>query len=386
MSHNCEKLVFAGLAALFSTFGACPLVGVTAGPVAVQETPIHLDVPARADTDNRSGKASDEEAGEIRTSLIICYAVAPWLGPDTRTPLRAAVQQKEWEKVWQLLEENVLVDLHSAAALGFRESLRGLLSVDPKSLNRTVNGMTPLSAAAEKGQTVVMDDLIGAGADIEAGAPFWTPLAVSVRYGQPEALKMLLDAGAKMPDTPRHATTLLALAMQSGSTRVVVQLINAGALKTASSERAKLGIPFAIYETAELFTRDFRDPAVLGEALYHAAMNGHADVAGLLIDRGADIHATPRSGLATPLHVAAGQGHTAIINLLVARGADVNRKDKQGYTPLDNAFLSKQFASARALEELGAVHGPAWLELSPQSRQRLKPPNWPEARSPVAAE
>lgn len=308
-----------------------------------------------------------------------------WKGPDTRTPLFRVIQRQEPEEVKRLLAANVVVDLHSAAALGFVDSVRRLLDLDPGALNRPVNGMTPLAAAAGAGQTVVMADLIAAGANLEAGAPFLTALATAVTYGQSEALTLLLDAGAKLPQTPEDAEILLVLSIWSNSTRVFTQICDAGTLKVVGRRREKAFSAGSSYEVIERLSSDFRDPTVLGNELYHAALNGNMDVAHLVMDRGADIEATPRSGRATPMHMAARSGNTAILNLLVARGADVNREDKEGYTPLDTAFFAEQFVSARALRELGATHGPAWHKLSEDSRRRLTPPGWPVAAAPVRA-
>ena len=49
-------------------------------------------------------------------------------------------------------------------------------------------------------------------------------------------------------------------------------------------------------------------------------MNGHVDVARLLVDSGADIYKTIENG-DTALKIARQQGHTAIVKLLLAAGA-----------------------------------------------------------------
>ena len=75
-----------------------------------------------------------------------------------------------------------------------------------------------------------------------------------------------------------------------------------------------------------------------GETPLHvAAANGHKDVAGYLIAKGADVNACV-SGEAntgrTALHYAASGGYCDLVRLLVAKGADVNAKDAMGMTPL----------------------------------------------------
>jgi hypothetical protein len=53
-----------------------------------------------------------------------------------------------------------------------------------------------------------------------------------------------------------------------------------------------------------------------------AAANGHSDTVRVLLDRGADIHATGRSGDA--LFWAAAEGHADVVKLLIDRGSDID--------------------------------------------------------------
>lgn len=68
-------------------------------------------------------------------------------------------------------------------------------------------------------------------------------------------------------------------------------------------------------------------------ALHYAALWGHTDVAALLLERGADVHAFAADGK-TPLHIAATCGNEEVAALLIAHGADVHAQDYRGRTPL----------------------------------------------------
>ena len=57
--------------------------------------------------------------------------------------------------------------------------------------------------------------------------------------------------------------------------------------------------------------------------LHRAADHGHAPVAKMLLDKGADLKADSGSGW-TPLHLAVRAGHLDVVRLLVERGADMN--------------------------------------------------------------
>ncbi|MGW8283955.1 MAG: ankyrin repeat domain-containing protein, partial [Gemmatimonadota bacterium] len=67
--------------------------------------------------------------------------------------------------------------------------------------------------------------------------------------------------------------------------------------------------------------------------LHYAASRGHAAVAGLLLDSGADIDATEEDG-ETPLHFAAWRSETGTGALLIERGADLEIRNHWGRTPL----------------------------------------------------
>ena len=62
-------------------------------------------------------------------------------------------------------------------------------------------------------------------------------------------------------------------------------------------------------------------------------LEGHKEIAELLIDKGADVNAKSKRG-EIPLHLAAQGGHKEIAELLIDKGADVYAKDKYEWTPL----------------------------------------------------
>lgn len=94
---------------------------------------------------------------------------------------------------------------------------------------------------------------------------------------------------------------------------------------------------------------DFRSSSVL----HLAAQRGYMEVAVLLIEAGADIHAEDQFG-ATPLEEAAAFGYPDVAGLLISLGADINHRNNEGRRPLDNVcfFVTcdmEQEAELRAL-------------------------------------
>ena len=74
--------------------------------------------------------------------------------------------------------------------------------------------------------------------------------------------------------------------------------------------------------------------------LFVASLYGNAEVAELLLAKGASVSATNPHGL-TPLHAAATHGHLACVRSLVAAGADVTALSCDGFTPVHCATESR---------------------------------------------
>src|SRR5262245_33096186 len=90
--------------------------------------------------------------------------------------------------------------------------------------------------------------------------------------------------------------------------------------------------------------------------LHCAAWNGHADVATILLDAGADIDDHNQNGHwgTTPLHAAAHGDRKQVAELLIARGADLRVKNLNGRTPLGETTVHNAKAVAKLLTEHGA--------------------------------
>lgn len=85
-----------------------------------------------------------------------------------------------------------------------------------------------------------------------------------------------------------------------------------------------------------------------------AASGGYVDVGRVLLDKGADVNATPvPSSRDTALTIAADKGHVRFVELLLVRGAQVEVKNKKGNSPL---WLAANGGHLPVVELLYNVH------------------------------
>jgi ankyrin repeat protein len=164
-----------------------------------------------------------------------------------------------------------------------------------------------------------------------AGQGGWTPLHLAVADGQPDIVRVLVEAGSDLTARTEFNRTPLHVALQLRP-ELVPLLRELGAHVDAPSA-AYLG------DVDEL-TRHLDDGATPGDRtsgvdlLSWAAFGGSVSTARLLLDRGAD----PDTGA---LHFAAGGARLELVRLLLAAGADVNRRDPAtGRTPLHAAVAA----------------------------------------------
>lgn len=97
---------------------------------------------------------------------------------------------------------------------------------------------------------------------------------------------------------------------------------------------------------ADLINDDFSQDCILdactksqGNALYYAVVHKRGDIVPLLLEKGADVHATGELG-ETCLHFAARHNQVDTAKILVQYGADVNATDDQGHYPIHSTAHS----------------------------------------------
>jgi ankyrin repeat protein len=168
-----------------------------------------------------------------------------------------------------------------------------------------------------------------------AGSPFAFagPLHDAARDGDLEKVRALIDEGAEIDARGENGETPLILAILGGHADVTELLIGLG---------------------ADVMARNARGLT----PLHAAAYSGSAELARLLLDHGAALEDTANVSGATPLMLAAEENHVAVAELLIARGADLSIPDRDGFTPLSQAWAKKRTEMVRLLKQHGATCQP----------------------------
>jgi uncharacterized protein len=180
--------------------------------------------------------------------------------------------------------------LFEAVRAGDQEGVVALVVADPS---------LAIFAAAIQGDTGALEALLAANRALisAVSSDGWTPLHLAAHFGKQEAVRLLLNKGAKA---------------------------------------------------------DARSTNAMQNTPLHAAAAGRAaGVAKLLIDHGASVNARQHGGW-TPLHAAAQNGDIEFSRILLEAGADVNARADNHQSPLDLALTKGQQAMVEWLEARGA--------------------------------
>jgi ankyrin repeat protein len=206
------------------------------------------------------------------------------------------------------------------------------------------DGSTALLWAANNGSMEIARALVAAKATVDTANDFGiTPLIQASRVGHAAMVEFLLGAGANPSLAHPEGETPLLAASRSGSLPAVRLLLARGAQANA----------------AEKFQGT--------TALMYAAAEGHLDVAGALLEAGADPNkqglinslsqrknADHPTGGMTALMLAARNGNEPMVRLLAGKGANLNLKNGDNASATMIAIWNDRFDMAATLVELGA--------------------------------
>jgi ankyrin repeat protein len=183
----------------------------------------------------------------------------------------------------------------------------------------------------------------------------------AVQSGDLETAEALLTEEPTLVDTEAGGQALLFEALREEQRDMVLLLIDSGVdvnVKEQCFSPLHCAAQQGHAEIAELLIAKGANPNatdMMGETpLHEAVLGGHKDVVVVLLAGGADVDAENRMRR-TPLHFAARDGYLDVVEILLAQGADVNAKDKSpSRTPLHYAAQEDHKEVAELLLTQGA--------------------------------
>lgn len=283
------------------------------------------------------------------------------------TPLMAAAVCNNCEILRYLLRRGAAVDLAFELPSDPRYSMHTALAMAVSTLTP---GRPPEAVAI----------LLEAGADVNlADAQSFAPLAHAVERQHVEVVEMLLAAGADEMHQNFRGGTALIMAASKGDVRFVSLLRNPQATdlfdREGNTALAHASNGGHLEAMALLISRgaicDLVGDGFDGHTpLMLLAAEGSAAAASVLIAAGADLDLQTAISRSTALMLAMAHGNLDVLAVLVRGGASLTVIDATGSTAEERGQECNQFAAVQLLNELTAVQ--AGLEASASSQAGLE--------------
>lgn len=235
--------------------------------------------------------------------------------------------------------------LHWAARNDDRAAVTLLLRSGAKADVANRYGVTPLALAVANGSLAVTQALLAAGASPNAATPEGeTVLMTASRAGNVDVVKALLAKGANINATEGwQQQTALMWAAAENHGAVVKALLEAGANPNAASKTLD-GMPPLRKTAPDVGQQGIHSTFPKGglTALHYAARQNAPDAITALAAAGVNLNQPDPDGF-TPVIFAILNGHYDLAALLIEKGAGVDVADKSGRTPLYTAVDMNSF-------------------------------------------
>ncbi|XP_048733464.1 titin homolog isoform X3 [Ostrea edulis] len=262
----------------------------------------------------------------------------------------------------------------AACQSGNSQQLKELIDQGASIITKDDNGRTALHYCADNLETQCAEMLLAKDSSLleVKDSQGFTPLHMSVISGNAPLLKLLLKKGADIRSLDNELHTPTHWATVCGHLEILDILVDNGAeLSSADSHNA-----YPIHYAAQMNGKDNNhSDSKVGEKvlkklldsgvphdvtdkdgrqpLLWAASAGNIESIKLLVKAGADVNAIDKDGLSA-LHCASSRGHSHCIEEMKKLGAEVNLADKNSCTPLFYAVTLGNKECTKALLKHGA--------------------------------
>ena len=289
--------------------------------------------------------------------------------PDGSTPLQWAVHFDRADLAGRLIRAganvNAVTDLGvSALTLACENANLGMVRLLLQAGARPTGApgaLAPIMVAARSGNPDIVAALLARGADANAveGAHQQTALMWAVANSHPQAVSVLLRAGARVNARSSTQTNVV----QRGNRYAGVASREAGLANRGVAEVTLGGSTPLLFaarvgdlNSARLLVEaqaNINDASPDGtSALVTAMHSGQSAVAAFLIEKGADVNAD--AGGYTALHAAVLRGDGRLVSMLLDRGANAEATLKRG-------TASRRYSRDYAFNEAWVGATPFWL-------------------------
>ena len=241
--------------------------------------------------------------------------------------------------------------LVEAVKSGDAAAVKALLQAKADGNSAEADGTTALHWAVRRGDLATVDLLLKAGAKASTANRYGvTPLYLASANGDAVTVARLLDADADPNTSLPDGETVLMTAARTGNIAVIKALVTRGAnvrarerrkgqdaLMWAAAENNAAAVTALIEAGAD---RDSRSNGGAFTPFLFAVRGGHLDSSRALLDAGVDVN-QPLSDGTSPLVLAVINAHYELAGLLLERGANPNA-DAQGWTALHQTAWSRR--------------------------------------------
>ncbi|KAI1341354.1 ankyrin repeat-containing domain protein [Xylariaceae sp. FL0016] len=250
-----------------------------------------------------------------------------------------------------------------------------LLKKDSRMNQSFAGGWTLQHQAAARKSPDALKLLIAAGADIKAtNEDGWTPVHIAIMAGRPETVKYLIDAIGTSKEVFGHKFNPLWLAARSGNKQLFTMVSESitttdyifedeqttvydAAINKNRLQIARLLVQRGCFGSSKTSDRtsvansssDLKEHLDSSLAIFSFSGAFDSIKEALRSDR----RTVDRESLTEALRVACSRGHHAIVTFLVQEGGRVSAKDSNGRTGLRHALSHCHFEIAEYLVEKG---------------------------------